>query len=90
MEKQEIHIREIRELAKRFAPEQIENCITQQMQEGANVCDMSGTTEYVISELAKASFVRDLMDKGMSMTDAVRELAKRIRLVQKAFKEEEE
>ncbi len=89
MEKQEIHIREIRELAKKFTPEQIENCITQQMQEGMNICDISGPTEHVISELAKASLVRDLMDKGMSMTDAVRELAKRIRLVQKAFKQEE-
>lgn len=89
MEKQEIHIREIRELAKKFTPEQIENCITQQMQEGMNICDISGPTEHVISELAKASLVRDLMDKGMSMTDAVRELAKRIRLVQKAFKQED-
>ncbi len=88
MEKQEIHIKEIRELAKKFTPEQIENCIAQQMQEEVNVCDISGPTEHVINELSKAGFVRDLMDKGMSMTDAVRELAKRIRLVQMAFKEE--
>ncbi|MBI5212905.1 MAG: hypothetical protein HY957_05975 [Nitrospirae bacterium] len=85
-----MHIREIRKLAKKFAPEQIEDCITQQMQEGANICDVSGPTEHVISELAKASFVRDLTDREMSMTDAVRELAKRIRLVQKAFKGSEE
>ena len=88
MEKQEIHIREIRKLAKKFAPEQIEDCITQQMREGVNICDVSGPTEHVISELAKASFVRDLTDREMSMTDAVRELAKRIRLVQMAFKED--
>jgi hypothetical protein len=90
MERQEIHIKEIRELAKKFTPEQIESCIAQQMHEGANICDISGPTEYVINELSKAGFVRDLMDKGMSMTDAVRELAKRIRLVQMAFKEEKE
>lgn len=90
MEKQEIHITEIRKLAKKFTPEQIENCITQQMQEDTNVCDISGSAEYVINELSKAGFVRNLIDKGMSMTDAVRELAKRIRLVQKAFKESEE
>jgi hypothetical protein len=90
MEKQEIHIREIRKLAKKFTPEQIERCIAQQMQEGANMCDISGPTEYVINELSKAGFVRDFMDKGMSMTDAVRGLAKRIRLVQMAFKEEKE
>ncbi len=90
MERQEIHIKEIKELARKFTPEQIENCITQQMQKGANVCEISGPTEYVINELSKAGFVRDLMDKGMSLTDAVRELAKRIRLVQKAFKEVQE
>ncbi|HAK88698.1 MAG TPA: hypothetical protein DHV16_07515 [Nitrospiraceae bacterium] len=84
-----MHVSEIRELAKKFAPEQIENCITQQMQEGMNICDISGPTEHVISELAKASLVRDLTDKGMSLNDAVRELAKRIRLVQMAFKEED-
>lgn len=88
MEKQEIHIKEIRELAKKFTPEQIESCIAQQMQERANVCDISCPTEHVINELSKTGFVRDLMDKGMSMTDAVRKLAKRIRLVQMAFKEE--
>lgn len=90
MNRQEIHIKEIRELAKKFTPEQIENCIAQQMQEGTNVCDISGTTEHVVNELSKAGFVRDLMDKEMSMSDAVRELAKRIRLVQMAFKEEKE
>ena len=90
MERHEAHISEIRELARKFTPEQIENCIMQQMQEDTNICDISGSTEHVVSELAKAGFVSDLIDKGMSMTDAVRELAKRIRLVQKAFKESEE
>lgn len=88
MEKQEIHIREIKELAQKFTPEQIETCIMQQLKEGQNICDISGPTEYVINELSKAEFVRELMEKGMSMTDAVRELARRIRMVQMAFKEE--
>jgi hypothetical protein len=90
MERQEMHLKEIRELATRFTPEQIEGCIMQQIDEGTNICDISGTTEYVINELSKAGFVRDLMDKGMSMSNAVRELAKRIRLVQHGFKEEKE
>ena len=87
MEKQDIDIKEIRDLAKRFTPEEIETCIQQQLQEGTNICEVSGPTEYVIGELAKAEFVKELMGKGMSLTDAVRELAKRIRLVQKGFKE---
>jgi hypothetical protein len=87
MERQEIYIKEIKELARKFTPEQIENCIVQQIIEGQNVCEVSGPTEYVVNELSKAEFVRELMEKGMSLTDAVRELARRIRLVQMAFKE---
>jgi len=87
MEKQDTDIKEIRELAKKFTPEEIENCIQQQLQEGTNICEVAGPTEYVIGELAKAEVVKELMEKGMSLTDAVRELARRIRLVQKGFKE---
>jgi hypothetical protein len=88
MEKQDIDIKEIRDLAKRFSPKEIEACIQQQLKEGTNICEITGPTEYVIGELAKAEFVKELMGKGISLTDAVRELARRIRLVQKGFKEE--
>lgn len=88
MEKQDIDIKEIRELAKKFTPEEIETCIKQQLEEGTNVCEVKGPTEYVIGELAKAEVIKELMGKGMSLADAVRELARRIRLVQKRFKEE--
>jgi hypothetical protein len=87
MDRQGIDVKEIRELAKKFSPEEIETCIKQQLEEGTNVCEITGPTEYVIGELAKAEFVKALMGKGMSLTDAVRELARRIRLVQKGFKE---
>jgi hypothetical protein len=87
MERLDIDVKEIRELAKKFSPEEIETCIKQQLEEGTNVCEITGPTEYVIGELAKAEFVKALMGKGMSLTDAVRELARRIRLVQKGFKE---
>jgi hypothetical protein len=83
-----VDIKEIRELAKKFTPEEIETCIKQQLQEGTNICEVTGPTERVIGELAKAEFVKDLTGKGISLTDAVRELARRIRLVQKGFKEE--
>jgi len=88
MERKEIHIKEVRELAKKFSPEELETCINQQLKEGTNICEVTGPTETVIGELAKAEVVKDLMEKGMSLTDAIRELARRIRLVQKGFKEE--
>jgi hypothetical protein len=87
MQKQKTRISEIKELARKFTPQQIETCIIQQLAEGQNVCDISGPTEHVINELSKAEFVRELMEKGMPMTEAVRELAKRIRMAQIAFKE---
>ncbi|MGQ9571103.1 MAG: DUF6952 family protein [Thermodesulfovibrionales bacterium] len=88
MEKQDIDIKEIRELAKRFTPDEIESCIQQQLKEGENICDVKGPIEYVIGVLAKAEFVKKLMKEGMNITEAVRELARRIRLVQKGFKKD--
>lgn len=76
---------EIRELAGRFTPEQIEGCITQQLQIGENVCVSDASTEKVVNELSKAQFIRELIGKGYTMSDAIRELARRIRRVQRGF-----
>ncbi len=76
-------IKEIKELARKFTPEQIEGCITQQLETGKNVCLRNPSTEYVIDELSKAEFIRSLMAGGMELADALRELARRIRDVQK-------
>ncbi len=74
---------EIRDLAKRFTPEQIEGCITQQVETGENVCLRDASSEKIINELSKAAFIRELMEKkGMSLPDALRELARRMRQVQ--------
>jgi len=86
MEKQEIHLKEIRELAVRFTLEQIEGCIMQQIEEDTNICDVKGTTDHVINELSKAEFIREMMETGMTLNEAIRDLAKRIRLVQQGFK----
>ena len=83
----DVELREIRELAKRFSPEQIEGCISQQIETGQNVCLRDESSEKIINELAKASFVRTSMDRGMSLPDALRELAQRIRRVRAGFQE---
>lgn len=85
----EYDIQHIREIAKRFTPEQIEGCITQQLETGMNVCHIDETTEKTINELAKAEVVRELMDQGMDLADALRELARRMRLVQAILKQRE-
>lgn len=87
MEKQDLHLKEIKELAKQFTPEEIENCIAQQLEKGENICDVVGPMEEVINILSKAEFVKESMAKGISMTDAIRDLAKRIRAIQQGFKD---
>jgi len=79
-------IKDIKELAKKFTPEQIESCITQQIKTGQNVCLTDKSTEKIISELAKVSYIKRLMRKGMTVAEALRELANRIRQVQRGFR----
>ena len=89
MEKPNLDIGEIRELARKFTPDEIETCISQELQEGKNLCTESGPADRVVDALAKAEWVRRLVDQGVPLPEAVRELAKRIRLLQKGFDPEE-
>ncbi len=79
-------IKEIKEIAGKYTPEQIEGCISKQMDTGENICLMVGNSEKIINELSKAGVIREMMDKGMSLADALRDLARRMRLVQAGFK----
>jgi len=63
-------IKHIREIANKYTPEQIEGCITQQIETGKNVCLTDETSEKIINELSKADVVRELMDQGMNLADA--------------------
>jgi hypothetical protein len=77
-----MHIAEIRELAKRFDADAIEQCMELALHNQPNPCYAAGELEDVMNVLAKASFVKELTDKGMSIAEAIRELGKRIRAVQ--------
>ena len=77
-----IDVREIRELAKKFSPDEIERCIELHLREVKHNCPLSGTTEHIINELSKAEFVRTRVDKGARPMDAVWELAEKIRRFQ--------
>jgi hypothetical protein len=78
-----VDVKEIREIAKKFTPEQIESCITQQIETGKNICLKDPSSERIINELSKAEFVKRLMAEGMELADALRELANRMRSIQK-------
>ena len=81
-------IKQIKEIAGKYTPEQIEGCISGQMDTGENICLTDGNSEKIINELSKAEVIREMIDKGMSLADALRELARRMRLVQAGFKKE--
>ncbi len=78
-------IRHIREIAQRYNPEEIERCISDQLETGKNVCLSDETSEKLIDDLSKAEAVRQFMDEGMTLADALRELARRIRRLQSSF-----
>jgi hypothetical protein len=80
-------LRQIKDIAQRYTPEEIENCITQQVDSGENVCLSNVESERIVSQLSKAGVVRDFMNQGMSLADSLRELARRMRLLQSGFKE---
>ncbi|MCX7760079.1 MAG: hypothetical protein N2Z81_02740 [Hydrogenothermaceae bacterium] len=80
-----MNIKEIKELSMKFTPQQIEQCINETLQNGKPLtegCNPSGDILEVLNTLAKAQTVRELMDKGMSQIEAIRELARRIREIQ--------
>ena len=76
-------VKEIKDIARKYSPEQIEGCITQQLETGKNVCLKDASTEHIINELSKAEFIKRRMAEGMELADALRELAKRMRNIQK-------
>lgn len=76
------HIKELKKLAKKFTPEQIEGCITQQIETGENICLKDQSAEKIINELSGAEYIKRLVEKGMSLADALRELARRMRQAQ--------
>ncbi len=84
-----MNIKEIKELAKKFTPEQIEKCIDQTLKIGKPTlkgCEVSGDVMEILNTLAKAETVRELMEQGMTEVEAIRELARRIRKLQGAEK----
>jgi len=73
--------KELKRLTERFSQEQLETCIQQQVEKGENACDIVDENDEVITALSKAEVVRELMEQGMTFSDALRELGRRIRAV---------
>ena len=80
-------VKQLKDVAQKYTPEQIEGCITQQVDTGKNICLKDENSEKIIDDLSQAAIVRELTDKGMGLADAIRELARRMRFLQSGFKE---
>jgi len=73
--------RELKKLVEKYSVEKLEACIAQQVSVGENACGVTGGEDEVMAELSKAEVVRELMDEGRSLAEALRELGRRIRSV---------
>ncbi|MDH5648043.1 MAG: hypothetical protein OEY67_00180 [Gammaproteobacteria bacterium] len=83
---QDLHLAEIRELAQRYSAEMIEQCLQQALSQQENPCFDDDEVQKVVSVLAKAEFVKSLMSQGKTLSEAMRELGRRIRAVQNLAK----
>ena len=81
MGKEDLNLKEIKDLANMFSLNEINACIDNQLQDGKNICFTGDSTDEIINVLSKAEFVKSQMEEGLSLGEAVRELAKRIRNV---------
>ena len=75
-------IAQIRAVATRFDAEAIETCIQLALKKKDNPCYDADGVEEIMLVLAKVKFVRNKMEQGTSLAEAIRELGKRIRSFQ--------
>lgn len=72
-------IRHVRALARTMDAGQIARCINQQLAHQPHGCVVCGDTEQVLNILSRAHVVRQLMEDGASLGEALRELGRRMR-----------
>lgn len=76
----------VKDLALSYSARQLEQCLSNELSSGCSVCQLPFLTnnrEMAIDSLAKAQVVREYMEmQKVSYTDALRELARRMRTLQ--------
>jgi len=78
---QTLHLFEVRQLAKTKKARMIGRCLKRALLNKSNGCYSSADPEDVITVLAKAHFVSQHMQRGLSLAHAMRELGNRMRSV---------
>ena len=72
-------IKNVRELAQLFNTEQISKCIDDQIETQSNSCEIFEDNIKALNTLARAGVIRQLLDKGVSLPEATRQLGRRMR-----------
>lgn len=75
------NMKSLRFIANEYTSSQINQCINEQISDQANKCNIDGETADVVNALARAGVIRELIDNGLSLTEATRELGRRMRSV---------
>ena len=73
------NIYQLRLLAEQFESAQLDSCLASQLANNCNQCIAHTDSETTVSLLAKASFIRKLVNDGYSLNGALREMGKRMR-----------
>lgn len=72
----------MRKLVRNYNDIEIEQCMKSQISTGCNACLQASDGGETMNLLAKAGFMHSLINEGYSMSDALRELGKRMRVFQ--------
>jgi hypothetical protein len=73
---------DVRSLALRFEGTQLSGCLETQLANANNACYPGTNHEHAINVLAKAGFVQQQMQRGLSINQAIRDLGQRMRRMQ--------
>jgi hypothetical protein len=73
--------KDLKKLIEKYSVDRLESCLRQQIDKGENDCEIVDENDEVITALSKAEVMRELLDQGMSFSEALRELGRRIRAV---------
>ena len=71
----------VRQLVQRFTAEELDQCVTQQVNESNNTCLAGNDAGNLLDELTKANFIKHLVEHGMPDQEAFRELGRRMRVL---------
>jgi len=74
-------IKVVRDIASVFNPEQISQCLENQIRNETNECGIYGEHIDIVNALARAGTIRQLVENGASLTEATRELGRRMRRI---------